>query len=58
MASKLYGVFVGPKWGMTRNKRVAIRAAREHKGEVRVMDDDPAMSAWDSPTFRIMSNGS
>lgn len=60
----LYGVFapslVRPnswRWGMTYNKRVAIKAAKGVKGsEVRRMTDCPEVSAWDCPTFRVCSD--
>lgn len=50
----LYGVFVGTKWGMTRNRRVAIKAAREARGQVRVMEE-PESVYWDMPTFYACS---
>lgn len=58
---KLYGCFVGTKWGMTYSKRYAISAtkaemAKQGKdGEVRAMNE-PEASSWDSPTFRVCSD--
>ena len=58
---KLYGVFCGTKWGMTRNKRVAIRATKAQAkktglpAEVRALTDCDEIGAYDSPTFRVLS---
>jgi len=52
---KLYGVFVGSKWGMTRNKRLALRTAKKHRGEVRSMPE-PESTYWDLPTFYVCSD--
>ncbi|KKK59807.1 hypothetical protein LCGC14_3030680, partial [marine sediment metagenome] len=52
--AKLYGVFAGKKWGMFRNKTVAIRAANASNGEVRWMPM-PGPGAWDAPTFKVSS---
>lgn len=53
--SNLYGVFVGDmrtsRWVMTRNRKRAIKIAREHGGFVRVRPDDPNISVFDRPTF-------
>ena len=54
MARTLYGVFAGSKFGMTWNKRVAIREAKRLGGTVRYMAD-PESSYWDGPTFRVSS---
>ena len=64
MTAKIYGVFIptdqpypnGWRWGMTRNKRVALRSINGIPGaEVRWVHDDPGTGAWDAPTFRILS---
>lgn len=52
----LYGVFCGTKWGMTRNRRLAIAKAKEIQKEsqlpaqVRAMNE-PESTYWDMPTF-------
>ena len=58
---KLYGCFVGTKWGLTYNKAEAIRATKKEmrrtglEGEVRAMND-ASSDSWDSPTFRVCSD--
>lgn len=54
-AWSLYGVFVGDRWGMTTNKREALRAAKEGKGYVRRMPYPRDTGSWDSPTFQVCS---
>lgn len=63
--ARLYGVFIptdqpyphGYRWGMTRNLRVARRAARAHPGaEIRWMPLRGAADSWDAPTFRVCSS--
>ena len=51
----LYGVFAGNMFGMTRNKRQAIKVAKELGGTVRVMPI-PDTRLWDAPTFRVCSD--
>lgn len=53
---RLYGVFRGSKWGMTRNKRRALQAAKKHGAEVRAMDLPESNGAWDYPTFYLLSD--
>ena len=59
---KLYGIFVVidsvPKWCLCRNKRKAIKFARQHQGEVRALDDSGwgSPSSWDAPTFRVTAD--
>lgn len=60
----IYGVFVDPsKWGLTYNKRHAVRAARSRNGYVvrnryePVSRDDLTrglVTGWDAPTFHIV----
>ena len=52
----LYGVFVGSKWGMVTNKKLALKEAKKHKGEVRAMPYPKDTSAWDYPTFYVCSD--
>lgn len=58
--SMLYGVFVGvspgKRWCMTRNKRAALRLAKDDQGEVRAMFLPRERMAWDAPTFYTMSD--
>ena len=56
MTRRLYGVFIGTRWAMLRNKRKAIAYAKKHGGEVRYLYDDPSISAYDAPTFRVLSD--
>lgn len=51
----LYGIFIGTKWAMCRNKRRAIREAKRIGAEVRMMPLPSTMS-WDSPTFYTCSD--
>jgi hypothetical protein len=52
----LYGVFLGSRWGMTRNREAALNAARGVAGaEVRAMPE-PDSTSWDAPTFRLLSD--
>ena len=53
---KLYGVFVGRKWAMTRNKRQALAYARKTNGIVRVMPYPYDTHVWDAPTFTVCSD--
>jgi len=55
-AWSLYGVFAGSKWGMTTNKREALRAAKEHKGYVRLMAYPRDTHYWDPRTFIVCSD--
>jgi hypothetical protein len=53
----LYGVFLGSKWGMTRDREVALQAARGFDGaEVREVASYSEADAWDAPTFRALSD--
>ena len=58
--SNLYGVFIGEmrtsRWVMTRNRKRAVKLAREHGGFVRVRKDDPDVSSFDRPTFIATSD--
>ncbi len=55
--AKLYGVFWGTKWGMTRNKRVAITEAKKRDGAtVRAKNDTPEIGSYDMPTFWALSD--
>lgn len=52
----LYGVFYGSKFGLTRNKRTAIKAAKANHGYVIVHHNaygPGSSSSWDAPTFYI-----
>lgn len=54
---KIYGVFWGSKWGMTRNKKVAIDACKGKDGAtVRAKNDTPEIHAYDRPTFWALSD--
>jgi hypothetical protein len=56
MATKLYGVFIGSKFGMCRNRKVAIKAVKKAgDGMVRSMDL-PHTRYWDRPTFYACSD--
>lgn len=52
----VYGVFVGSRFGLTTNRRVALRAAREHRGEVRRVPYRDSPRSFDAPTFRVLSD--
>jgi hypothetical protein len=57
----LYGIFAvtptgRPVWAMSYNRRRADRLARLHTGYVTVMRDDPFVTTWDAPTFRVLSD--
>lgn len=60
---KLYGVFAivagRQRWGLTGNKREALKVARKHQGEVRSTDrhafDGGDQYGIDAPTFRVCS---
>lgn len=63
----LYGVFLPSlrpnpqprdvRFGLTRNKRIAIAAVRAAKsGEVRQFPDIPEYTSFDAPTFRVLSD--
>jgi hypothetical protein len=64
MKPQLYGVFVtingSARWGMTRNKRQAVKLARTHQGEVRATGlytfDGGDQYGIDAPTFRVLSD--
>ncbi len=51
----LYGVFAEHAWMMTRNRRQALRLAKQYHGEVRSMPE-PDAAYWDRPTFRLCSH--
>ncbi len=55
MSKKIYGIFVGTKWGMTTSKALAIRLGQVAKGEVRSVNDTPEHMSWDMPTFYTCS---
>lgn len=50
----IYGVFIGSKWCMGRNKRRALKYARDNHGYVMRVTDCPEISAYDAPTFRVL----
>lgn len=51
--TKTYGVFIGSKWGITNNKRVALRAViRAGHGEVRAMERTNSRLDWSSFCIR------
>lgn len=59
---KVYGVFVGSKWGVTTDRAKAVKAASEQGGTVRSMRKDVyddgnsgRDGGWDSPTFYALS---
>jgi hypothetical protein len=56
----IYGIFATiegtRRFGLTRNKKVAIRLAKRHAGEVRVKPDLPEYVSYDAPTFRVLSD--
>lgn len=57
--SMIYGVFrdEANQWGMTRNKRKAIRCAKAWPGAyVRGLADCPEYHSFDAPTFRVLSD--
>lgn len=49
----LYAIRVDKRWGMTRNKRKAVRIAKRVDAQVYAHPDIPEISAWDWPTFII-----
>ena len=62
-AAKLYGIFlpslIDPKscrFAMCRNKKLAIKTAKEYKGTVRAINLAGACSSYDAPTFRVLSD--
>ena len=61
MSKKLYGGFVGTKWGMCRNLKETIKATEAEMkkqgttvGEVRAMNE-PEAQYWDLTTFYACS---
>ena len=59
MPKMAYGVFIGSKFGITTNKRTAIRAVRNAgRGTVRAITWGfyCDCSAWDGPTFAAQSD--
>jgi hypothetical protein len=63
MERKIYGVFVGSRWALTRNLRQAVKAMEREVvrqgaafGEVRGKADGAEYPSYDSPTFRVLSD--
>lgn len=56
MRAQLYGVFIGTKWALTRNKKKALTLAKENHGTVRAMPLPSGHYSWDAPTFRVSSD--
>ena len=53
--SRIYAVFVGSKWAMTRNGRRAVQYAKRNAGYVGFVRDYPgAPRTYDAPTFRVL----
>lgn len=57
-ATYLYGVFIRSKWALTCDRAQAVRTLVKSglPGEVRELQDDPAYSSFDAPTFRVLSD--
>lgn len=53
----IYAVFAGSKWGITNNKRKALRTANKTHGTVYAMTSrEYGTGGWDAPTFQACAN--
>lgn len=54
----LYGVFAGTKWGMTTNRKMAIKSAQTARGYITRMKYPVGngSNVWDAPTFKMCSD--